>query len=53
MAIGAGQPRAERNPARVGENMMFRPGLAAIGRVRSSFAPRAARGARSCRQWLG
>ena len=39
MAIGAGQPRAERNPARVGENMMFRPGLAAIGRVRSSFFP--------------
>jgi hypothetical protein len=34
-----GQPRDERNPVRVGENMMFRPGLAAIGRVRSSFFP--------------
>jgi hypothetical protein len=33
------QPRDERNPVRVGENMMFRPGLAAIGRVRSSFFP--------------
>ena len=37
--IGRGQRRDERNPARVGENMMFRPGLAAIGRVRSSFFP--------------
>ena len=37
----------ERNPVRVGENMMFRPGFAAIGRVRSSFSPaqRAERGA--------
>jgi hypothetical protein len=33
------QRRDERNPVRVGENMMFRPGLAAIGRVRSSFFP--------------
>ena len=33
------QERDERNPVRVGENMMFRPGLAAIGRVRSSFFP--------------
>ena len=33
------QRRDERNPARVGENMMLRPGLAAIGRVRSSFFP--------------
>jgi hypothetical protein len=39
VAIGGGQLRAERNPLRVGENMMFRPGLAAIGRVRSSFFP--------------
>ena len=39
MAIGGGQRRAERNPVRVSENMMFRPGLAAIGRVRSSFFP--------------
>lgn len=38
-AIGGGQCRDERNPLRVGENMMFRPGLAAIGRVRSSFFP--------------
>jgi hypothetical protein len=37
--IGRCQRRDERNPARVGENMMFRPGLAAIGRVRSSFFP--------------
>jgi hypothetical protein len=33
------EPRHNRNPVRVGENMMFRPGLAAIGRVRSSFFP--------------
>src|SRR5262245_1908042 len=33
------EARNERNPVRVGENMMFRPGLAAIGRVRSSFFP--------------
>jgi len=33
------QRRDERNPMAVGENMMFRPGLAAIGRVRSSFFP--------------
>ena len=33
------QRRDERNPVRVGENMMLRPGLAAIGRVRSSFFP--------------
>ena len=44
-----GQPRDERNPMRVGENMMFRPGLAAIGRVRSSFSPRAVRGVTHCR----
>ncbi len=37
--VGRGQRRDERNPVRVGENMMFRPGLAAIGRVRSSFFP--------------
>jgi hypothetical protein len=37
--VGAGQRRDERNPLRVGENVMFRPGLAAIGRVRSSFFP--------------
>jgi len=38
------QDRDERNPVRVGENMMLRPGLAAIGRVRSSvFPPRSAR----------
>ena len=33
------EPRHNRNPVRVGENMMFRPGLAAIGWVRSSFFP--------------
>ena len=37
--VGGGQRRDERNPVRVGENMMFRPGLATIGRVRSSFFP--------------
>jgi hypothetical protein len=33
------ETRDKRNPVRVGKNMMFRPGLAAIGRVRSSFFP--------------
>ena len=37
--VGRGQRRDERNPVRVGENMMRRPGLAAIGRVRSRFFP--------------
>jgi len=39
VAIGGRQRRDERNPVRVGENMMLRPGFAAIGRVRSSFFP--------------
>ena len=39
VAIGGRQRRDERNPVRVGENMMLRPGLAAIGRVRSRFFP--------------
>ena len=39
VAIRRREDRDERNPVRVGENMMFRPGLAAIGRVRSSFFP--------------
>ena len=39
VTMRGGQPRDERNPVRVGENMMLRPGLAAIGRVRSSFFP--------------
>ena len=39
VAVGRRQPRDERNPVRVGKNVMFRPGLAAIGRVRSSFFP--------------
>jgi hypothetical protein len=39
VAVGGGQRRDERNPVAVGENMMLRPGLAAIGRVRSSFFP--------------
>ena len=33
------EARDKRNPVRVGKNMMFRPGFAAIGRVRSSFFP--------------
>ena len=33
------ETRDDRNPVRVGKNMMFRPGLTAIGRVRSSFFP--------------
>lgn len=37
--VGRGQRRDERNPVRVGENVMLRPGLAAIGRVRSRFFP--------------
>ena len=38
------EARDDRNPVRVGKNMMFRPGLTAIGRVRSSlFPPRSAR----------
>ncbi len=39
IAVGGGQPRDNRNPLRVGENVMFRPLLAAIGGVRSSFFP--------------
>jgi len=47
VSVGGRQRRDERNPVRVGENMMFRPGFAAIGRVRSRcFSPRAARGGR-------
>ena len=41
------EARDNRNPVRVGKNVMFRPGLTAIGRVRSSFFPHAARGART------
>jgi hypothetical protein len=33
------EARDDRNPVGVGKNMMFRPGLPAIGRVRSSFFP--------------
>ena len=39
VAVGGGQPRDNRNPLRVGENVMFRPLLAAIGGVRASFFP--------------
>ena len=39
VAIGGRQLRDERNPSGVGEKVMFRPLLAAIGRVRSSFFP--------------
>jgi hypothetical protein len=38
-SIGRRQRRDERNPVGVGKNMMLRPGLAAIGRVRSGFFP--------------
>jgi len=33
------EARDNRNPVGVGKNMVFRPGLTAIGRVRSSFFP--------------
>jgi hypothetical protein len=39
VAIRGRQRCDERNPLRVGKNMMLRPGFAAIGRVRSSFFP--------------
>ncbi len=39
VSVRGGHDRDDRNPVRVGENMMFRPGFAAIGRVRSSFFP--------------
>jgi hypothetical protein len=39
VSIRRRQRRAERNPLGVSENMMLRPGLAAIGGVRSSFFP--------------
>jgi len=37
--VGGGQLRRKRNPLAVSENVMFRPRLTAIGRVRSSFFP--------------
>jgi len=45
MPVGGGQTRDERNAGRVGQKVMFRSRLAAIGWVRSSFFP--PRGARS------
>ena len=39
ITVGGRQPRDNRNPLRVGENVMFRPLFAAIGGVRSSFFP--------------
>lgn len=39
MTVGGGQERDERNPLRVGENVVLTPRLAAIGWVRSSFFP--------------
>lgn len=39
MTMGGGQQRDERNPVRVGENVVLTPRLAAIGRVRSSVLP--------------
>ena len=37
--VGAGEQRRQRDPARLGENMVLRPRLTAIGWVRSSFFP--------------
>jgi hypothetical protein len=39
VSVRGREARDDRNPVRVGKNMMFRPGLTAIGRVRSSFFP--------------
>ena len=39
MAVGGGQQNGQRDAARLGENMVFRPRLTAIGWVRSSFFP--------------
>jgi hypothetical protein len=39
VAVRRREARDNRNPVSVGKNMMFRPGLTAIGRVRSSFFP--------------
>ncbi len=39
VAVRGGQDRGEGDAARLGQNVMFRPFLAAIGRVRSSFFP--------------
>lgn len=47
--VGGGQSDDERDPLRVREEMVFAPRLAAIGWVRSSFFPRAARGPTNCR----
>jgi hypothetical protein len=46
ITVGRCQMCDQRNATRIGQNVMFRPFLAAIGRVRSSFFPRATRGAR-------
>jgi len=37
--VGTGEHRRQRDPARLGENVMFRSRLTAIGWVRSSFFP--------------
>ena len=39
VAVRRREARDNRNPVGVGKNVMFRPGLTAIGRVRSSFFP--------------
>src|SRR5262245_47566840 len=39
VSVRGREARDNRNPVGVGENVMFRPGLTAIGRVRSSFFP--------------
>ena len=39
MAIRRGQPRGQRDAGRLGENVVLRPRLTAIGWVRSSFFP--------------
>jgi hypothetical protein len=39
VAVGGGQDRRQRDASRLGENVVFRPRLTAIGWVRSSFFP--------------
>jgi hypothetical protein len=39
VAVGGGQDRRQRDASRLGENVVFRPRLTAIGWVRSTFFP--------------
>ncbi len=48
--IGAGQQCRQRDAARLGENVVLRPRLTAIGWVRSSFFPRATLARSHCRR---